>query len=325
MIGWIIITVILSMSAFALPATFEEVRVDDFVVLENQVNRLAFQRNAEHLVEIRFFPTQDIKNAELEIFVSGFEYKDLDPIRDSTGIFDADANVSYIKRLSFRLTDEVDEDDYKLRVIFTDRFGAETIKNFNLKFDVPRHSLNIEDVVFSPQGAIKAGGALLSTIRIENKGEKKENDLRVEVSIPQLHITGVDYIDEIRPTKEESTEEIFMKIPVCTAEGDYLVNVKILYNQLHDLEEASAHVRIMANPECSENNNTSAKVLVKLDGSQPVDTPIDITGSSHSNQAADSNQEAFFSLRKGLEIALIILVTLLVTLGVIVGISRMKT
>src|SRR3989338_6498378 len=104
--------ILLAPSAFALPVNLEEIRVDDFAVFENQVNRLDVQRNAEHFVDIRFTPTQDMRNAELELFVSGFEYKDLFPIRDSTGIFDADANVSYIKRLSFTLSDEVDEDDY---------------------------------------------------------------------------------------------------------------------------------------------------------------------------------------------------------------------
>lgn len=327
--AWILALVVLSTTALALPITVVDVQVDDFTVLPNQVNRMAFQRNAEHLVEIRFTPTQDIKNAELEIFVNGFEFKDINPIRDSTGVFDADANVTYTKRLSFKLTDEVDEDDYKLRVMFSDRNGIETINTYNLKFDVPRHSLKVEDVIFTPNGVVKAGQALLTTVRLENKGERREDDVRVEISIPELGITGADYIDEIRAGQEEETEEIFMKIPSCAKPGQYQVNVKVMYNQLHDVGTATGFVHVLADPQCDKAATGTA--LVTLDGTQGIDKtlvlPAQPTFEKKVEAPAQDNgakeYDSMPTLRRGLEVTLIILLVVLATLGILVGVSRM--
>ncbi|MBI4449392.1 hypothetical protein HY641_05190 [Candidatus Woesearchaeota archaeon] len=325
--AWILALVVMSTTAFALPLNVVSVEVDDFVLTPNDINRMDVQRNAEHLVEIRFTPTQDIRNAELEIFVSGFEFRDIHPIRDSTGIFDADANVTYTKRLSFKLTDEVDEDDYKLRLMFSDRNGVETIQTYNLKFDVPRHSLRVEDIVFTPNGAVKAGQALLTTIRIENKGEKREDDVRIEVKIPELGIVGVDYIDEIRTGREEETEEIFMKIPACAKGGDYQVNIRVMYNQLHDIGTATAFVHILPDSSCEK--SAAPSVLVTLDGTEPVDENLTLPKQptfekNEAPKVMDGGEwDNMSTLRRGLEVTLIVLLVTLTTLGVLIGVSRM--
>ncbi len=309
--AWIFALTLVCASAFALPINVEEVRIDGITVLENQVNLLDLQRNTDHLVEIKFTPTQDVRNAELEIFVSGFEYKNINPISDATGVFDADANVTYVKRLAFKLTDEVQEDSYKMRLIVSDRYGVETTKNYNLKLDVPRHSLKVEDVVFSPNGNVKSGQSLLTTVRIENKGEMTENDIRVEIGIPDLGIKGVDYIDQIKSTREESTEEIFMKIPACVAEGDYPVTVKVLYNQLHDLEIAQGRVHILG---CT---NTTVTPVVTPTITFNQTQPIVVT-----QEEADDGTST--TLRRGLEVTLVVLLMVLIILGIAVAITRMN-
>src|SRR5574341_1362769 len=197
-------------SAAALPVTLDEVEVDDTILSENAVNRLSLERGQEYEVRVRFTPSSDLDNAEVRVFISGYEFSDVEDIEDKTPVFDAQANVTYVKKLSITVPDDVDRDDYKLRVVISDRFGDERVANYNLLFDVPRNALKIDDVIFNPANAVRAGSALLTTVRVENKGEKQQNDVKVTVSIPGLGVSGSSYIDEIDDgDEEEQTEEIF--------------------------------------------------------------------------------------------------------------------
>ena len=140
--------------------------------------------------------------------MSGFEYSDIAPLSASTMVFDAEENVTYVRRVRLRTSDEVQEDAYKLRVIVSDRNSDAMTKNYNLKIDVPRNGLKVSDVTFFPDGSVEAGKGLLATVRVENKGERDQNDVRVQISIPELGVSGVDYIDEIKSDREKGTEEI---------------------------------------------------------------------------------------------------------------------
>ena len=237
-----------SVHAAPIPIRIDEVRVDDFVLQPNEVNRLDIQRGQEIPIDIKLTALNDTDNVEVEAFISGFEFNDIEPVHDAVRIFDADANVSYIKRLSLRISDDVDEDDYKLRVIISDRNSDQIIQTYSLKIDLPRHSIRLEDVILTPGDAVVAGKALLAVVRLENKGEKREDDVRVTISIPELGVQGSDYIDELRVNDEEETEEIFLKIPDNAKPGRYLVNIDVEYEQLHDRLTASKSIDVIANP-----------------------------------------------------------------------------
>lgn len=345
--GLLVMAVLSAVTAAApLPLNLDRFEMDDVELLENQVNRLDVQRNGEYEVEIKFTPTQDIRNLQLEVFASGFEFSDIAPIGETSRTFDADTNITYVRRFRLRLTDQVEEDDYKLRVLFTDRNNNELVKNFNVKFDVPRHGLKVEDIVFYPAGAVQAGQALLTTVRMENQGEKVEQDVRVEVSIPALGISGVDYIDEIRAggNREKGTEEIFMRIPECAKPGSYDVTVKAWYNQLHDSVSSKTKVEVVENPACAERAKPRGpETLVVIKQALPpagnqkegVDSTARpglsqevkdaSTGSTSDPDAA--TKPAISKVRTTLESILIILVALLVVVAVIIafrGLNRVE-
>ncbi len=261
----IAITLFLALAgaATALPVVLEEVEVDDTILQQNAVNRLSLERGEEYEVRIRFTPASNIDNAEVRIFVSGYEFSDLDDIEDKTTVFDADANVTYVKKLSIVIPDDVDEDDYKLRVVISDRFGDELTANYNLKIDVPRNALKIEDVVFSPSNAVRAGSALLTTVRVENSGEKSQDDVKVTVSIPGLGITGTEYIEEIEDgDEEEETEEIFIRIPKCAKAGNYDVNVEVEFSQKHRKISEKSTIAVLEDETCSENDKPQSTITL---------------------------------------------------------------
>lgn len=320
LVGMLLSIAALPVLAASLPLVVDRFEIDDIELLENQVNRLDVQRNNEYEVEVKFTPTQDIRNLQLKVFASGFEYSDISPIESTSRIFDADANVTYVRRFRLRLTDQLEEDDYKIRIEFTDRFNSELIKNFNVKFDVPRHGIKVEDIVFYPTGQVQAGQALLTTVRLENQGEKVEQDIRVDVSIPSLGISGTDYIDEIRAggNKEKGTEEIFMRIPDCAKPGTYPVLVKVSYNQLHDSVTGKNSIEVLENPACNEVKKSLVPETVVIVKQSPPPTQSTVDG----NPSANPEQKLTGTLPKVktvLESVLLLLVALLVVVAIIIA------
>jgi uncharacterized membrane protein len=250
-------------SAVALPVVLDEVEVDDTTLTEDAVNRLSLERGEEYEVRVKFTPTFDIDNAEVRVFISGYEFNDIEDIEDKTPVFDADANVTYVKKLSIVLPDEVDEDDYKLRVVISDRFNDELIANYNLKIDVPRNALKIEDVVFNPSNAVRAGSALLTTVRIENKGEQEQDDVKVTVSIPGLGVSGTEYVDEIEDgDEEEETEEIFIRVPKCAKAGQYDVSIDVEFSQRHRKVSEQRTITVLEDETCNESNAQTSSITL---------------------------------------------------------------
>ncbi len=287
----IALAIVLSLAGIvqALPVTINEVEIDDTVIQPNAVNRLDLERGEEYDVRVKLTPIANIDNVEVRVFISGYEYNDVEEISDKTTVFDADANVTYVKKFTIKIPDEVDEDDYKLRVIVSDRFNDELLQSYNLKIDVPRNALAIEDVVLSPSNAVKAGSALLATVRVENKGEKSQDDVKVTVSIPALGISGTEYIEEIdNDDEEEETEEIFLRIPRCTKAGSYDVNVDVEYSQNHRKVSQKKTISVLADETCDDEQPkttiTLGNQMQNVMGGQTAVFPITVTNAGRTSK-----------------------------------------
>ncbi|MBS3175839.1 hypothetical protein J4457_01235 [Candidatus Woesearchaeota archaeon] len=239
--------------AQSLPITINNVQVDDVEVIANQANSLDIERGQTVEVEVRFSPTADIDDLQLQGSIYGFEYNDFLPMTDTLAPFDADANVTYVKKLHIKISDEVEEDRYNLRLIFADRNSDLLISNYPLKLDVPRDSLQVEDIVTFPSQTVQAGRALLVTVRLENKGEKDQDDVRVETGISQLGVSNVDFIDEIESEEEEETEEILLQIPACAESGKYELQVKVYYDEGYETVTESVPVNVVGGESCPTN------------------------------------------------------------------------
>jgi len=251
--------------ATALPINIDTVEIDNIVLTQNSVNTLSLERGEEYQVRVAFTPTQDLDNVEVRVSITGYEFNDIQEIDDKTSLFDADANVTYVKKLNIVVPDDVDEDNYKLRIYVSDRYNDATIQTYNLKVDLPRNSLKIEDVILNPT-VVKSGSALLTTVRVENKGEKDQKDVKVTVSIPELGISATEYIEEIESAdEEEETEEIFLRIPSCAKAGNYDVNVEVEYSQKHQKITQKETIAVLADETCNEQEKTTTI----LQNSQP--------------------------------------------------------
>ena len=122
----------------ALPASITSVEINDDEVFPDDTIRLDVERADEVEIEVLLMASQDIDDVQVKATLFGYEYSDFDKVSDSTHNFDMEANVSYKKKLSITLPNDIEEDDYKLRIIVADR-SAKHIIVYNLMSKVISH------------------------------------------------------------------------------------------------------------------------------------------------------------------------------------------
>lgn len=301
----ILFSVLLVLSTVAaLPLNIEKATIDSTTIEPLSTNKLDIERDQDFTLKLQLLAIEDLKDVEIRAFISGYEYNDVNAISDRTGPFDFSENVTYIKKLTLALPDNVDVDEYYLRLIISDRYADEIVQNYRINVNSKRHEIKIQDITLNAN-AITAGQALLATVRLENQGQMDEDDVRVVVSIPSLNLTVTDYVEEIESDEEEETEEMFLRLPKCAEPGMYQVNVEAFYNDDHDKVTGSTKVTVLENEAC---NPEPAPVVIVQDSNQTA-TPVVQT----------SNK-----VRSALEIILLVLVALLVIVGLIIGFTRMR-
>ncbi len=175
--------------------------------------------------------------------IEGYEFGDIEGKSD---IFDLEPNnITYKKTFQLEIPEDLQaSQQYTLRIEVSDPRNQE-IREVKLNINEQRHYLRIFDVLLRPQGSIEAGKPLFASIRVENLGEKKERDIEVRVSVPQLGIIARDYIDElvnefderitIRDDEESSasSNELMLRIPEDAKTGVYDLLVEVIYNRGH--------------------------------------------------------------------------------------------
>lgn len=256
----------------AAAANTVTVEVDGEDVTVGATNYLNVERGEMIDVDVKL--VDELSNhtdVEVTAFISGYEFNNIEPMSDTSNIFDMEQNVRYKKTLSLRIPSEVDEDKYLLRVIVSDRNSATEVYEYKLKLDAPRHGFQIEDVVFSPGSVVEAGKALLTTVRVENMGDNDEESVKVSVAIPALGISASDFIDEVEHQDSETSEEMYMRIPVCAEAGNYRAVIEVRYNELRETVYEEAIITVTDGDACSAKAATQGPQTVIAVGTTSQD------------------------------------------------------
>ena len=233
---------------FAQDFDISKVEVDDITVTENG-DAVYVEAGSDIDVEVFIDGNGSSDDVRVRAWIGGYEY---DLIEDKTQLFEVEPNVDYRKTLRLQIPKDIDaSDDYTLNVeIFDDDNSVE--REFTLRLQEKRHFLDIQDVILRPS-SIEAGRVLFATIRVENLGDRKEEDIQINVAIPELGVSARDYIDELVSVEntddddEEtsaSSNEIFLRIPEDAKTGDYELVVDVIYNRGHDVVRAQTLVHV---------------------------------------------------------------------------------
>lgn len=255
--GLMLVLMTLSLAVFANAVTdqveIEYVEVEGDELDSDSANRFDIQRGDEFSVKVRLVNTDDetLEDVQIYAFIAGFEHDDKEPISDKTDVFDMEPGVSYAKRLTLSLSDRVEEDDYRLRILIVDRNSDILSESYRLKIDVPRHAIEIKDVVLNPEYSVQAGRAVLATVRVENAGEQDQEGVRVRVAIPELNVAATDFIDDLESDDTKTSEELFLRIP-CAEPGTYDVLTTVSYNDGDDQVHEESTIKVTEGSACAD-------------------------------------------------------------------------
>lgn len=209
---------------------------------------------------------ENLDDLKIKVWLGGYEYDD---VEDVTDMFDyTTADMLMKKTLHITLPDDMDaSEDYYLHVELYNHDYVSQHK-YNLKVEEVRHKLDIQDVILRPS-TVTAGNALFATVRVENMGDKKEEDIRVSVSIPDLGVSARVYIDELVTEDDdddetsESSEEMKLTIPEDAATGDYNVEVTLTYDRGHKTVTQTETIHVKAGEEAT---GEVPETLISVDG-----------------------------------------------------------
>jgi len=195
-----------------------------------------------------------LDDVRIKAEIEGYEYGD---IEDRTSIFEVEEGLTYYKRLSLAIPEDIDASEtYTLRVEVSDKDNEE-VWEFTLHVDEQRHKLNIYDIIVRPGTSVESGRPLFVDVRVENLGSKKENDIKVTAAIPELGVSDSRYIDELVPVEgcsafdcddneetSESSGDLFLRVPQSAKTGAYELVVEVSYDRGHEIIRAVTLVNI---------------------------------------------------------------------------------
>ncbi len=251
--------VVLVLGAVAVSAenfVITAVQVDDIPVSEGG-QAVHVERGQDAIVEVFLTGLSETDDVRVKAYIGGYEYDDVEALSD---IFEVEPGVKYKKTLRLAIPEDLSaSDDKTLRVKVYDD-DDEIEQEFTLRIKEQRHDVVIQDVIIRPSDSVEAGRPLFVTVRAENLGSRKEEDIRVSVSIPELGVSARDYIDELAANEDRddgednedeessaSSDELLLRIPEDAETGDYDLLVSVEYNRGHSLinEKHLIHVEGM--------------------------------------------------------------------------------
>ena len=210
---------------------------------------------------------KDGVDVEVTAEIFGYEWDD---IQDESDMFRVKSGVTYYKSLRLDIPKDFEVGNNKVRLVIDAASDENSVRRaYYLHLEEPRHSLNILDVIFRPSSQVEAGKPLFAIVRIENLGQKFEEDIMVRVSIPELGVSARTYInelteDEIRNEDDEdslSSEELYLRIPENTVTGDYEVLVEVEYDRGHQLASEKRMISIVG----AKDTKSDASAIVSTD------------------------------------------------------------
>jgi len=239
----------------------------------------AFERGEELEVEVEFVSQQDAEEVQVLALMTGYHrgHKLKEQIFDITPTFDVEANVAYKKTLNLKLPEDFDldtGDELKIRVEIEDKFANSYVKVYNLKVEALRHKVEVQDILLDPSSRVQAGRGLFASVRVKNFGEDQEEDVKITVEIPELDLKATEYIDELDEDEATTSEDMFLRLPVCTEAGTYVVTATVEYADGDEEVSEETTIEVLENPECGAIDEVEKedgdKTVVTVPGRQDV-------------------------------------------------------
>ena len=206
-----------------------DIKVDDL----SYANTVYVEEGATIAVEVYLEGLGETTDVNVKTWLGGYEYS---TVQATSSMFDIEDGVSYKKTLYLELPNDMDsEQDYTL---YVEAYDDEDYvrEEATLRVSNARHDVRIQDILVD--NSIEAGEYASVTVRLENQGDNKEEDIKVEVSSTELGVDVATYLDELYTLPEvdnedeESSGDVTLNFQVDdeTVTGSYTLDVTVTYN-----------------------------------------------------------------------------------------------
>ena len=235
-------------------------------------------------IRVKVQATHNVDNLEASTRLVGYEYAGTDgtQISDTSDLFDMQAGDTKYVDLQITIPVQADKDVYELRVDLDGRTASYGDNAFTIRIAGPRKAVLIRDIILTPSGSVDSGRSILGQARLENIGERDENDIKVTMGIPTLGVEGSVYMDSLNGQttlgqgETKSSEEIYLRIPPCAKPGTYDLTTTVDFDVNQETTQTQ-QITITDGGLCTDNpsgsssgSNPSQKVIVTAPSAQNV-------------------------------------------------------
>ncbi|GIU68958.1 MAG: hypothetical protein KatS3mg002_0194 [Candidatus Woesearchaeota archaeon] len=236
-------------------------------------NNYRYQRGEDLNIDVCVKALSEVKDAQIEANIYGYKYstRERDKVSDMTDTFDLDEGDNDCFELNLQIPTKMDIDYYKLRIRVADRDGISFEKMFqlNIKGSSRSSAIEIKDFTIEPQEVI-AGRAFTAKVKVKNIGDYDLDDLKVTVSVPQLNIKTSEYMDTIDSDETKTFEELLLRIPECTREGRYNVEIVVEFDEYEETS-VSTYINVKSGDMCgTSSTGTEDKTVITVPSSQEI-------------------------------------------------------
>lgn len=233
-----------------------------------------FERGEELDIRVSVEALADVEDAQVEAYISGYEYGDYERelVSDTSDTFDLRNGSHDRLEMSLRVPMKIDTEDTKLRILVSNRNDEsfEETYQLNLVGVDESEALQIKDFTVSPSSVVEAGRALSFKVRAENYGDEDMDDAYVKVAIPALGIADDETLDEIEVDETETFEELLLRIPKCAEPGTYTVEATLEFDEYEETSE-TMEITVLEGGVCETGDEPAKdKTVVTVPESQEV-------------------------------------------------------
>ncbi len=224
------------------------------------------ERGDEVTVRVNIEGTGEATDISLKTWIGGYEYE---TVQETSEMFDVEDGVIYGVTLDLELPADLEaEQEYTLYVQAYDATDVVT-ETATIMVSKDRHLVEIQDVLVEDA---EAGDYVSATVRLENMGDQKEEDIKVTVTNEELGIETSTYLDELTNEEIDNEDEedsgdvtLTFQLPEDAAEGDYTLEVLVEYNQGYDTAEESVDFHVDAVEAADDAGDDSSVTVVVAD------------------------------------------------------------
>ena len=195
-----------------------------------------------------------IEGITVEAEILGYKYN---RISDTSGRFIIEYQGTNFENLKLKIPEDMDliDNKYTLRVRAYNQQYSVSFAELPLRVRAEEDLLNIMRVDFTPGLTLEVNQPLFATVRVENMGYNKAENIVVSLSVPQLGRESFTDINELSPAdvaenddqdieNSESTESIYLDLRGAQP-GTYNLIVKVEYDRGH--KEVTENYQLVIN------------------------------------------------------------------------------